>query len=62
MKKHYDFSTDIVVVFENNEELQLSNVTDVWTDDSQQFLHFIDWFGNEVATVNVSKVRYWRPN
>ena len=61
MRKHYDFSKEVLVVLEDGNELKLKDISDVWTDDSEKFVHFKHWFDEEVATVNYSKMLYFKP-
>ena len=61
MRTHYDFSKEVVVVFEDGSDMKLDSIVDVWSDDSEKFVHFKDYFGTEVATVNHSKMLYFKP-
>lgn len=61
MRKHYDFIKEILVVLDDGNELKLEDISDVWTDDSEKFIHFTNWFNEEAATVNYSRMLYFKP-
>ena len=61
MRTHYDYSEEVVVIFEDGSEMKLEDIVDVWSDDSEKFVHFKDYWNQEVATVNYSKMLYFKP-
>lgn len=58
---HYDFCTDIVILFNDGTDLVLENITDVWLDELGHFVTFRDYYGDETV-VSHQQIRYFRPN
>ena len=59
-QKHYDYSTDIIVIFDDGSELLLEDIKDIWMDETGHFVHFQDWYGDEIATISYQKIRYFK--
>ena len=59
---HYDYSQDVAVIFNDGEILVLKDISDIILSDTGHVLTFKDYYGSEVISINMDKIKYWRPN
>ena len=59
---HYDFSKNVAVIFTDGEQLVLEDIQDIILSDTGHVLSFKDYYGTEVMSINMDKIKYWRPD